>query len=75
MNISDSFGTINTPEKEKEKEKIALGLQKRKKNSPWAPEKEKKMVLGGGKLEGTLICKKCWYNDNKKNQRKVQTKT
>ena len=42
---------------------MALGLQKRK----------KKWFLGG-ELEGTLICKKCWYNDNKKNQRKAQKK-
>ena len=58
MNVSDSFGTINTPEKERER-----------KNSPWAPEKEKKVALGapekekkngawGGKLGGTLICQK-----------------
>ena len=51
MNVSDSFGTINTPEKEKEKEKVALGLQKRKKNGPWAPEKEKKWFLGGENLK------------------------
>ena len=41
---------INTPEKEKKK--------KEKKNGPWAPEKEKKWILGGGKLGGTLFCEK-----------------
>ena len=41
---------INTPEKEKKKNK--------KKNGPWAPEKEKKMDLRGGKLGGTLFCEK-----------------
>ena len=42
---------------------MALGLQKRKKKWPW-----------GGKLEGTLICKKCWYNDNKKKTREKYKK-
>ena len=63
MNVSDSFGTINTPEKEKEKEKIALGLQKRKKNGSW-----------GGKLEGTLICKSAGTMTTKKTREKYKKK-
>ena len=52
MNVSDSFGTINTPEKEREKEKTALGLQKRKKKvALGAPEKEKNGAWGGRNLE------------------------
>ena len=40
MNVSNSFGTTNTPEKERER-----------KNSPWAPEKEKKVALGAPEKE------------------------
>ena len=47
---------INTPEKEKKK-------KKKKKNGPWAPEKEKKWILGGGNLEELYFAKKCWYNE------------
>ena len=51
MNVSDSFGTINTPEKERERKNSPWAPEKEKKSSPWGSRKGKKMVLGGGNLK------------------------
>ena len=74
MNVSNSFGTTNTPEKERERKGSPWAPEKEKKVALGAPEKEKKWCLGGETWRNTNLPKSAGTMTNKKKRQSVQKK-